>query len=102
MTNPVLKAYWSQPATAIVVALDSAAGGLTEAEAQRRLREFGPNCLRGATGSGALSALVKQFASPLVLILLFAASVSLAIGGWLDALIILAIVAGSGLLGFAQ
>ncbi|MES1993249.1 MAG: magnesium-translocating P-type ATPase [Pseudomonadota bacterium] len=102
MTVSVLKAYWSQPATAVVAALDSAAGGLTGAEAQRRLREFGPNRLRDAKGSGALSALVKQFASPLVLILLFAASVSLAIGEWLDASIILAIVAGSGLLGFAQ
>jgi Ca2+-transporting ATPase len=102
MTVSVLKAYWSQPATAVVAALDSAAGGLTEAEARRRLREFGPNRLRDAKGSGALSALVKQFASPLVLILLFAAIVSLAIGEWLDASIILAIVAGSGLLGFAQ
>lgn len=102
MTVSVLKSYWSRPAAEAFAALDSAAEGLTDAEADRRLREFGPNRLREGNGQGALQALVKQFASPLVLILLFAATVSLAIGEWLDASIILAIVAGSGLLGFVQ
>ncbi len=102
MTTPLIKAYWSAPATALAAALGSAPGGLTEAEAQARLREYGPNRLREGNGAGVLQALGKQFASPLVLILLFAASVSLAISEWLDATIILAIVIGSGLLGFAQ
>ncbi len=102
MTVPPTKAYWSRPAAEVVAGLDSAAGGLSDAEAKRRLREFGPNRLRESNGQGAWQALIKQFASPLVLILLFAASVSLAISEWLDAAIILAIVIGSGLLGFAQ
>ena len=46
--------------------------------------------------------LLRQFESPLVLILIFAAAVSLGLSQWVDAGIILAIVVGSTLLGFYQ
>ena len=46
--------------------------------------------------------LLRQFASPLVLILLFGAAVSMALRDWVNATIILAIVLGSALLGFLQ
>ena len=46
--------------------------------------------------------LLRQYRSPLVLILLFGAIVSIAVNDWLDALIILLIVFGSTLLSFAQ
>jgi P-type Mg2+ transporter len=49
-----------------------------------------------------LRMLARQFASPLILILLFAASVSLFVGEWTDAVVIAAIVAGSGLISLAQ
>ena len=50
----------------------------------------------------ALRLLLRQFESPLVLILVFAAVVSLALRQWVDAGIILSIVLGSTLLGFYQ
>ena len=50
----------------------------------------------------ALSLLLAQFKSPIILILLFAAVLSLFLGEATDALIILAIVLASGLLGFWQ
>ena len=50
----------------------------------------------------ALRLLLRQFESPLVLILIFAAVVSLALRQWVDAVIILSIVLGSTLLGFYQ
>ena len=102
MTTPPTNPYWSRPAAQVAAAVASSADGLSAEDAERRLREFGPNRLREGNGQGALQALLKQFASPLVLILVFAASVSAAIGEWLDAAIILAIVTGSGLLGFVQ
>jgi len=52
--------------------------------------------------STTLKLLLRQFASPLVLILVFGAVVSAVLGNWLDAAIILAIVLGSALLGFTQ
>ncbi|HMM70711.1 MAG TPA: cation-transporting P-type ATPase, partial [Rhodocyclaceae bacterium] len=98
----MLRHYWHLPADQALAAVGSAITGLGEAEATRRLRAVGANRLHDGHGLGAWQALAKQFANPLVLVLLFAAGVSLAIAEWLDAAIILAIVAGSGLLGFAQ
>ncbi len=49
-----------------------------------------------------LRLLARQFASPLVLILVFGAAISMALRDWLNASIILAIVAGSAALGFVQ
>jgi Mg2+-importing ATPase len=46
--------------------------------------------------------LLRQFESPLVLILIFAAAISLTLQQWVDSAIILAIVLGSTLLGFFQ
>ena len=51
---------------------------------------------------GPLRLLWRQVESPLVLILIFAAAVSLGLSQWIDAAIILAIVIGSTLLGFYQ
>ena len=77
-------------------------GGLTCAEASLRLRRLGPNEVAGEAGLAPLRLVLRQFESPLVLILVFGAAVSAALRNWLEALIILAIVAGSALLGFMQ
>ncbi|MBK8834984.1 MAG: hypothetical protein IPO29_08980 [Anaerolineae bacterium] len=50
----------------------------------------------------ALVLLLSQFKSPLVLILIFAATISIFVGEYTDALIVLAVVIGSTMLGFAQ
>ena len=62
----------------------------------------GPNSVEDAPRLSALRLLLRQFESPLVLILAFAAAISLALQQWVDAAIILAIVLGSSLLGFFQ
>jgi Mg2+-importing ATPase len=46
--------------------------------------------------------LLRQFESPLVLILIFGAAISLVLQQWVDSAIILTIVLGSTLLGFVQ
>ena len=58
----------------------------------------GPNSVEDAPRLSALRLLLRQFESPLVLILAFAAAISLALQQWVDAAIILAIVLGSSLL----
>jgi Mg2+-importing ATPase len=103
MSSPGLDApYWSQDAAALSAAWGSGPGGLSSEGAAAKLRLVGPNSVEDATHLGALRLLLRQFESPLVLILIFAAAISLVLQQWLDSVIILAIVLGSTLLGFFQ
>jgi Mg2+-importing ATPase len=94
--------YWSQDAAVLSVALGSDPGGLSSGEAAAKLRQTGPNNVEDASRMSALRLLLRQFESPLVLILIFAAVISLALQQWVDSAIILAVVLGSTLLGFSQ
>ena len=95
-------AVWSREAAEVATALGSSGAGLASADAARRLATHGPNTVDPQTEESVLRRLVRQFASPLVLILAFGAVVSLLAGEWVDAGIIVAIVLGSTLLGFMQ
>jgi Mg2+-importing ATPase len=94
--------YWSRAGRDVCASLGSGLGGLTAARAAERLAAVGPNSIEDAQRLGPLRLLWRQVASPLVLILIFAAAVSLTLSEWVDAGIILAIVVGSSLLGFYQ
>ncbi len=76
--------------------------GLTSEAAASRLRTAGPNRLAKEKRGAALKLLLRQFLSPLVLILIFAAIVAGSVGEVHDAIIISIIVLASGLLGFSQ
>jgi Ca2+-transporting ATPase len=78
------------------------ARGLSRAEAARRLDEYGPNELQAAGRITPLALLVEQFKNVLILILLFAAGLSAALGHGLEAAAIAVIVLFSVLLGFVQ
>ena len=78
------------------------AAGLTAAEARRRLAESGENRIRNEGRSGAVTLFFAQFKSPIILILIGAAIVSLFLQDRTDAALILAIVLASGVLGFWQ
>ncbi len=94
--------YWSQDAATLSAALGSGAGGLSTDRAAARLRLIGPNNVEDASRMNTLRLLLRQFESPLVLILIFAAVISMALQQWVDAVIVLAIILGSTLLGFFQ
>lgn len=95
-------AYWSVLPEEALAEAGSQTAGLSEGEASARLRRDGPNAVGQARQSSALRLLLRQFINPLALILLFGVCISLALHEWLDAGIILAIVGGSGFLGFSQ
>ena len=99
---PLIEAFWSREPEDLLAALDTGPQGLSGVEAVRRRARDGPNAVDEAREVAALRLLARQFASPLVLILVFGAAVSAFVRDWVDALTILAIVAGSTLLGFAQ
>ncbi|MCG6568200.1 cation-translocating P-type ATPase [Tessaracoccus sp. ZS01] len=83
--------------------------GLTSQEAAERLEEFGPNELRGAPEEPAWRRFLRQFADPLVYLLLVAIVISIfawvaegASGLPIDALVIAIIVVANAVLGFVQ
>jgi Mg2+-importing ATPase len=108
MAAPVLPAdldpgaYWHLPEAELLAQLHSEAQGLSPGEARLRLARDGPNALSTLQQATALSLLVSQFKSPLVLILMLACLISLLAAEWVDAAVVLVIVFGSTLLGFTQ
>ncbi len=96
------KPYWSIPAEQAIILAGSSENGLTGQEASSRLNTEGPNLLKPARSDSAVTLLVSQFKSPIILILLFAAAISSILHDSTDSVIILVIVIISGLLGFWQ
>lgn len=95
-------AYWSVPVDALLVRLGSKPDGLAATEAVQRLRRVGANTVEDRDQQTALRLMLRQFESPLVLILIFGAGISLWLHDWMDAVIILTIILGSATLGFVQ
>jgi len=100
--NRLPAAFWSVSVTEIQQLLGVTNEGLTGDEARRRLARYGANLLKPRKRSDALTLLMAQFKSPIILTLFFAAGLSFFLCDTVDALIILAIVLVSGLLGFWQ
>ena len=79
-----------------------APSGLSSTEAQRRLIEFGPNEIRREESTSALALFARQFASPVIWLLVGASVLSAALGELLDAGAIGAIVIVNAVIGFLQ
>lgn len=97
-----LHEFWDTPLEELLRRLDAAPQGLSTAEAERRLREFGPNSLVRERRFAALFEFLRFFGNPLVIILLVASAVSFALGERINASIIIAMVLLSVLLNFYQ
>lgn len=76
--------------------------GLSEEEAQRRLRREGANELREGTQHGLPRILINQFSDFMILVLLLAALISGLIGDPQDAIVILVIVLLNAIIGALQ
>lgn len=96
------KSFWNIPIPDLLLELQTTPQGLGEGEAQERVARYGLNVLKPKSRSDALTLLLSQFKSPIILILVFAAALSFFLHDSADALIILIIVLVSGLLGFWQ
>lgn len=97
-----IELFWSLPLDKLFVRLDTTAIGLTTAEASRRMRIYGPNLLKQSRRTDTLTLLAAQFKSPLILILIVAVGLSFFFNESIDAIIIIAIILLSSLLGFWQ
>jgi Mg2+-importing ATPase len=96
------QAFWQLTQERAFETLASNPAGLSSAEAELRLARFGSNTIQRGRRTDALSLLVRQFQSPIILILVVATVLSGLLGDAMDAVIILAIIVLSGLLGFWQ
>ncbi|MGB8984064.1 MAG: HAD-IC family P-type ATPase, partial [Anaerolineales bacterium] len=94
--------FWSVPSLELLQQLQTTPQGLMSDEVQQRLLRYGSNLLKPKKKSDALTLLLAQFKSPIILILIFAAGLSLFLRDPIDAGIILVIVLVSGFLGFWQ
>ena len=92
--------FWSLAAADLLTTLKTTATGLTQAEARNRLGDGAG--MQAQKPHPTLFLLLSQFRSPIILILIFSACLSLFLKDTVDAVIILAIVLISGLLGFWQ
>jgi Mg2+-importing ATPase len=94
--------YWSVPAEQLLADLRTRRTGLSSADAAARLGDAGPNTIGRKGGASALATFLRQFRSPLILILIFAAVVSGFVGEGSEAIIIGIIVLASCTLSFTQ
>ena len=96
------KAWHTLSAERVLEALTTTATGLSEAEAQQRLTDHGPNRLRPPYRRGPLLRFLLQFHNVLIYVLLGAAVVTAALGHWVDTGVILGVVVINALIGFIQ
>ena len=100
--NPQLLTFWNLSIDQVLQQTSSTPSGLSSQVAKQRLGESGANGLKKSRKLNPYGLFFNQFKSPIILILIFAAMLSIFLQDALDAVIILAIVLISGLLGFWQ
>ena len=76
--------------------------GLTNDEAQERLKKFGANVLPQKRPKSFIAMLLQEFVNPIILILLVAMAFSLIVQEWIDAIVIFGIVLIDAVLGAIQ
>ncbi len=76
--------------------------GLSNHDAEQRLHSFGFNEIQAAKEDSALKILLRQFSSPLVIILILALIISYFLGEKIDSVVIAVIIVMNAFLGFVQ
>ena len=103
-----MKKIYTQSASEVLQELGVGADGLTTAQAQERLAQYGPNKLKEAPKPTLLQRFLAQLKDPMLIILMIAAGVSALTGmlagesEWAEVIIILAVVLLNAILGVFQ
>ncbi len=95
-------AFWSLDSATLLTHFQSSIDGLSAADAARRLETCGPNILRDEHGLSRVDVFARQWRSPLLLLLVFAAVASALTGQWMDAAIVLTIVVATVMIGYTR
>lgn len=109
MTQKIIKteiqghSFWALPVSEVVEILQTdGQSGISEEEAERRLKIFGLNVIERSQQASWFFVLLNQFKNPLILILLFAGIVTLFLAHYRDAFFIFAALIVNAILGFYQ
>ncbi|MGI5825247.1 MAG: cation-translocating P-type ATPase [Bacillota bacterium] len=102
MDNHSQKIWHSLPLEEVYAELHSSEAGLSDAEADRRLRENGRNELRQKPPKTVLQMLKSQIIDPMIIILIAAAVFSAVLQEWTEAVVIFVIVVINAIIGIGQ
>ncbi len=94
--------YSAIPINEVYSNLKSSEAGLSQEEAETRLKTYGKNEVDTKTKKSILKIFFNQIKSALIILLIIAAIISYFLGGKVDAIVILTIVVLNGALGFTQ
>lgn len=97
---PLTDAYTYSAEEIIQTFQTDLSSGLSQAEAEKRNREFGPNIFQAKKPKSLLRMFGLQFKSPIVYLLLFAASVTLYFQHYAEAISIVVVILINALIGF--
>lgn len=97
-----IQTYWQLSAPEALTALQSSQQGLSEAEVQQRQQQYGSNVINERKKYTGLKLFLNQFKTPVTLLLILAAVLSLTLGEMIDGIIILTIILISSILGYWQ
>ncbi len=86
----------------VLKTLDSRPSGLSTVEATTRLRQYGPNQLKGRKKVPPVIVFLRQFLSPLIYVLLAATVVSFIMDSYIDAIVILVVLLLNAVIGYVQ
>jgi len=102
LSHTSLDAFWNLETAEALKMLAGNEKGLSRSDAEDRLKTYGLNTLKAASRSSAILLFLSQFKSPVTLLLIGAAGLSMGLGDVTDAVIILIIILISSCLGFWQ
>src|SRR5450432_1014097 len=100
--EPLLEHYWNLTSENAFKMLSCSDKGLSASEAETRIQRYGLNTFKANSASSAFILFLSQFKSPVTILLIAAALLSMALGDFTDASIILVIILVSSFLGFWQ
>jgi len=94
--------FWNLDSATALKELSGSVNGLVKNEAENRLKRYGSNTFKATSRASDLILFLQQFKSPITLMLIATALLSMGLGDFTDALIILVIILISSTLGFWQ
>ncbi len=94
--------FWALGADEALAGLASSREGLDEQEVSLRRARFGPNSIPEKAAATPAALFLRQFASPLILVLIFAGAATILLGEWIETGVIFAAVIVNAALGFYQ
>ncbi|MHA1860781.1 MAG: cation-translocating P-type ATPase, partial [Candidatus Ranarchaeia archaeon] len=98
----IIKDEQKKTAEEIIKQLGSSKDGISEEEARKRLEQYGPNELIETKSRGLLDIFIDQFRDVMVIILIAATGLSLFLGEYIDAIVIVVIIVINAVLGTTQ